>query len=123
MLECKVHVYGIRLEQVPEFKYLGCVLDESGADGSECSRKVASGSCMAGAIRLIVNAMDLQLECAKGLHETLLVPVLTYGREKCYGRRRRYLGLGLYIWTTSEACLVLGGWIEFRVVRSDEGAR
>ena len=39
-LECEVHVDGVRLEHVSEFKYLGCVLDECGA---ECSRKVGSG--------------------------------------------------------------------------------
>ena len=27
-LECEVHIDGIRLEHVSEFKYLGCVLDE-----------------------------------------------------------------------------------------------
>ena len=32
-LECEVHVDGVRLEHVSEFKYLGCVLDESGRDG------------------------------------------------------------------------------------------
>ena len=31
-LKCKVHVDRIRLEHVSEFKYLGCVLDESGTD-------------------------------------------------------------------------------------------
>ena len=36
---------------------------------------------MAGAIRSLVNAMDLQLECAILLHEVLLVPVLMYGNE------------------------------------------
>ena len=36
-LEYEVHVDGIRLEHVLEFKYLGCVLDEA-----KCSRKVAS---------------------------------------------------------------------------------
>ena len=28
-LACEVHVVGVRLEHVSEFKYLGCVLDES----------------------------------------------------------------------------------------------
>ena len=42
-LECKVCVDGIRLEHVSEFKYLGCVLDESGTDGVECSKNVPSG--------------------------------------------------------------------------------
>ena len=44
-----------------EFKYLGCVLDESSTDGAaECTRKVASGRRVAGAIRFLVNARDLQ---------------------------------------------------------------
>ena len=64
-----------------KFEYLGCVLDESGTGGAECSRKVARGRRVAGAIRSLVNARDLQLECASVLHETLLVPVLLYGNE------------------------------------------
>ena len=50
-LECEVHVDGIRLEHVSEFKHLGCVLDESDTDGAECNRKVASGRKVADAIR------------------------------------------------------------------------
>ena len=42
-LEREVQLGGIHLEHVSEFKYLGCVLDESGADGAKCSRKVARG--------------------------------------------------------------------------------
>ena len=75
-LECEVYIDGIRLEHVSELKYLGSVLDESGTDGGECSRKVASGRRVAGAIRSLVNARDLQLDYARVLHETLLVPVL-----------------------------------------------
>ena len=37
-------------------------LDESGTDEAECRRRVA------GAIRSLVNAGDLQLECARVLH-------------------------------------------------------
>ena len=40
-----------------------------------------SGRRVAGAIRPLINAMDLQLKCARVLHETLLVPVLLYGSE------------------------------------------
>ena len=71
-LECEVCVDGICLENVSEFKYLGCVLDESGTAEAECNRKVS------GAIRSLVNAKSLQLECASILHESLLVSVLTY---------------------------------------------
>ena len=73
-LECEVHVDGIHLDYVSEFKYLGCVLDKSGR-GGECSKKVASWRRVASAIRPLVNARDLQLECTRVLHETLLVPV------------------------------------------------
>ena len=48
-LECKVHVDGIRLEHVSEFKYLECVWDQSGIDEADCSRKVVSGRRVAGA--------------------------------------------------------------------------
>ena len=58
-LECEVHLDGINLEHVSEFKYLGFVLHKSGTDGAECSRKVASGRRLADAIRSLVNARDL----------------------------------------------------------------
>ena len=66
--ECEVHVYGIRLEDVSEFQYLGSVLDESCTDEAECSRKVASGKRVAGAIRSLVNARILQLGCVRVFH-------------------------------------------------------
>ena len=42
---------------------------------------MASGRRVAGARKSPVNAKDLQLEHASVLHETLLIPVLTYGSE------------------------------------------
>ena len=80
-LVCEVHIDGIRLEHISEFKYLGCVLGDAATDGAECRRRVASGRKVAYAIRSLVNARDLQLRYARVLHETLLVPVLTYGSE------------------------------------------
>ena len=100
-MECEVCIDGIHLKHVSEFKYLGCVLDESGTDEAECNRKVASGRRLAGAIRSLVNARSLQPECARVLHQSLLMSAITYGS---YGGRRRTLGLGLYRWTTSEVC-------------------
>ena len=56
-------------------------MDESDTDEVECSRKVVSGRRVAGAIRSLVNAWSLQLECARVLHESLLVSILMYGSE------------------------------------------
>ena len=60
---------------------MGCVLDESGTDEAECSGKVVSRRKDAGAIRFLINARSLQVECARVLQESLLVPVLTYRSE------------------------------------------
>ena len=96
-------------------------MDESGKDGAECGRKVVSGRRVAGVIRSLVKAKDLQLECARVLHETLVVPVITYGSETMLGKRKRYLELGLYRLTT-------GGWIKSKctdqgIVQSDDRGR
>ena len=40
-LECEVYADGIRLEHILELINLGCILNESGTDGAEYSRKVA----------------------------------------------------------------------------------
>ena len=37
-LECKVHIDGIRLGYVSEFKYLGCVLDEAGSESRRSAK-------------------------------------------------------------------------------------
>ena len=60
---------------------MGCVLDESGTDGAECSKKVASGRRVAGLIRSLVNARDFWIECSRALHKTFLVPILMYSSE------------------------------------------
>ena len=62
-------------------------MDESGTD-EECSREVVSGRRVAGAIRSLVNARSLQSECARVFHESLLVPVLTYGSETMIWREK-----------------------------------
>ena len=81
-------VDGAQLEQVSEFKYLGCVLDESGKEEAECHMKVASERKVAGAIRSLVNPKSLQLEFVRVLHEGLLVPVLLYGSETMIWREK-----------------------------------
>ena len=94
-LEYEVCVDEMRLEQVLEFKYLGYVLDDA-----DCCRKGMIGKRVAVVIRSLVNVRGLQLGCARILqllHETLLMPVLMYGK-------RRSLRLRLYRWTTSEIC-------------------
>ena len=86
-LECDAYIDGVRLEHVSDFKYLEWVLDEAGTDGTECSRKVTIGGVVAGAIRSLVILGICRLSVLV-LHETLLVPVLTYGSEKVLWKER-----------------------------------
>ena len=87
-LKCKIHVVGARLDQMSEFKYLGCVLDESSTDDAKCRRKVAGRRKVACAIRSLVNPRGLQPECARVLHEGLLVHVLLYNSETMVWRKK-----------------------------------
>ena len=64
-LKCEVWVDWVRLEHVSEFKYLRCVWEESGTDEAECCREMVSVRRVAGAIRSLVKAWGLQLECAR----------------------------------------------------------
>ena len=81
---------------------MGSVLDESGTDGAECSKKTASGRRVVGSIRSLHNVKNLQLQCARVLHETLFVPVLMYGSETLLWKEKERSRVGLYRWTTSE---------------------
>ena len=69
---------------------MGCVLDKSSTDEVERSRKVVSGRRVGDVIRSMVNARSLQLECARVLHESLLVPVLKYGSETTLSMEERF---------------------------------
>ena len=77
-LEGEIRVDGARLKQVSEFKYLGCVLDKSGTDAPEYRRKVTNRKKVASAIRFLVNARGLQVQCAR---LGFVVPVLLYGNK------------------------------------------
>ena len=50
---------------------------------------MASGRRVASAIRSLVNAKILKLECARVLHESLFVPVLMYGRETTIWKEKK----------------------------------
>ena len=56
-------------------------MNESGINEVKCSRKVVSRRRVVDAIKYLVNASDLQLECARVLHESLPVPVQMYGSD------------------------------------------
>ena len=53
---CEILVDRTRLLELSEFKYLECVLDETGGSDAGCCRKVTSGRKVAGAVRSLMKA-------------------------------------------------------------------
>ena len=62
-LECEVYVDEMQLEHALEFKYLGCVLNESGKDKAEFRKKVVSGRRVQSAIRSLGYSLRLLESC------------------------------------------------------------
>ena len=103
-LEWEIHVDGMQLEHMSEFKYLGCALDESGTDEAECRRKAARGRKVGGTIKSMVNARGLQPEFVMVLNVTLLVHVLMYDNETMIWKEEERSRIKGYRWTKSEVC-------------------
>ena len=59
------------------------------SDIVQCCRKVDNGRKVPDAIRSLGNARNLQLVCARVLHEALLIPVLLHGSEIMIWRKER----------------------------------
>ena len=53
-------------------------------------RQQEGGKRVAGAFRSLVNARSLQLEFARVLHESLLMPILTYGSETIWREKESF---------------------------------
>ena len=64
------------MEHVLEFKYLGFVGGKSDTHEAECCKEMANKRKEADTIKYVVDAKCLLLECAKVLHENVIVPVL-----------------------------------------------
>ena len=88
-LECKVHVDRIRLEHVLEFKYLGCVLDESGTDEESGRWRVGGGLQVSLGLWLMIGLCSLSVlgSCIKHCLSLFLCMAV----RQSYGWRRRDL--------------------------------
>ena len=82
---------GIRLKDVSEFKYLGCILNESGTDEAECLRKVASGRRVAGVLGFWLMLWVCSLKVLGSYMSHCWCLFLRMVVRQCYGRRRRDL--------------------------------
>ena len=75
---------------------------------------MARGRRIAGAIRSLINARGLKLECARGLHELVLMLVLMYGSETMMWREKERS------WIRAVQMVNLRGLLGIRIMDSDE---
>ena len=108
---CEILVDRTRLLELSEFKYLECVLDETGGSDAGCCRKVTSGRKVASAVRSLMKAKGLQFEHTRVLHEALFVPILLYGSETVILPEKERLCR----WIALEVCWVLGETLNARI--------
>ena len=66
------------------------------------------GERVEGAIKFHVKARGLQFECARVLHESLLLPAIMYDSETMIWKEKERSRIRLYRWTTLKVCWVLG---------------
>ena len=97
-------------EKVLEFKHFGFFLVESDTYGAECHRKVESGGRVAGAVRSLVNGLELEC-CMRHCLCLLCCMVVRQWR----GLRKGDLGLELCRCTTLDIYWALREWMEYRM--------
>ena len=71
----------------------------------------------------LVNAKSLHLQCARVLHESLLVPVFTYGSETMLLKEKEKSRIRTVQMDNLRGllCCVLGGWMESKIQRECGG--
>jgi hypothetical protein len=79
--ECDIRVNGRFIEVVDKFCYLGCMLSKDGTGSEEIDSRVMKGRSVSGAIKKLVKEKHLSIQCARALHEGVLLPTLLYGNE------------------------------------------
>ena len=79
--ECEVKLNGQAMEIVNSFKYLGSVLSKDGTMDEEVRERVQQGRRVVGALKAVTGSRVVSMEVKKSLHDSVVIPTLTYGSE------------------------------------------
>jgi len=80
-VDCTVHVSGVQLRQVEEFKYLGILFSSDGRMERELSRRINQASAVMRELRAMAGNAWLSMEAQVTIYNSLFRSVLTYGHE------------------------------------------
>ena len=87
--ECAVRLNGQVMENVSSFKYLGSVMSKDGSIEDEVGERVQQGRRVVGTLKAVTRNRMVSMEAKKSLHDSVLIPTLTYGSET-WTMLRRY---------------------------------
>ena len=74
-------VYGVNIEVVEIFVFLGALITSDGQIDMELRRRIAMGKSAMGSLRKIVKDRDLRLATKVKIVQTLIFPIILYGAE------------------------------------------
>ncbi|CAH1268742.1 Hypp3973 [Branchiostoma lanceolatum] len=77
----KIYCQGVLLEQVPIFKYLGAIIDETAGSSREISARLGAARTALSSLETIWKDRALQISTKLRVLKALVWPVVTYGCE------------------------------------------
>ena len=80
-VDCTLHVSGVQLRQVEEFKYLGVLFSSDGRWERELSRRINLASAVMRELGKMAGNAWLSMEAQVTIYNSLFKSVLTYGHE------------------------------------------
>lgn len=82
-----IKIQGGQMEQMQEFKYLECMVNDKGINVVEYENKLMSGRTVAGAIRALVDMKRLKLVYAKCYTRQLILTLLCGNKTMVWKER------------------------------------
>ncbi len=79
--DCEARLNGQVKANVSSFKYLGSVMSKAGGLEDEMQERVQQGKRVAGTLKTVTRNRVMSMEVKKTLHDSVVIPTLTYGSE------------------------------------------
>ena len=80
-LHTNITLYGEKLEEVDQFKYLGATIIKDGSSDSEIKIRLAQATSAMVMLTTIWNSKDIRFKPKYNLYRSLVLSILTYGCE------------------------------------------
>src|SRR5256885_6588068 len=79
-----VKLYGRKMEEVTDFRYLGIILSSNGSMRNEFEHRIGEGKKAFGALEKVWRNREMSRKVKTSLYESIVVPTVIYGCEGWY---------------------------------------